>query len=287
MAVYDRGYRAYEGPLTGERRRFLVLPRYAFAGVFESRLFTAFFAACFVLPVGAALGIYLHHNLPALTILRMQPGQLLPINAMFFAGLMGLQSFSFGGLLTLFVGPGLISADLANNALPLYLSRPFSRFEYVLGKLSVLVVLLSLVTWIPGLLLFAIQSYLEGGEWLAANLRVGVAILAGAWLWIAVASLFALAMSAVARRKVTAQAYLLGVVLAGSMLGQAINEGFGVRWGLALSLPEIMRSVWQGLYGVDLKAPLPPGAALLTLAGVTAFSLLLLRWKLRAYEVAR
>ena len=40
--------------------------------------------------------------------------------------------------------------------MPLYLARPFSRTEYVLGKASTLVILLSLLTWIPGLFLFGV-----------------------------------------------------------------------------------------------------------------------------------
>ena len=34
--------------------------------------------------------------------------------------------------------PGWYRADLSDNALPIFLSRPISRFEYVLGKLIVL-----------------------------------------------------------------------------------------------------------------------------------------------------
>jgi ABC-type transport system involved in multi-copper enzyme maturation permease subunit len=52
----------------------------------------------------------------------------------------------FAFLLTAFVGPGLISPDLGNNALVLYFCRPFSRTEYVAGKLLVLVKLLSYIT---------------------------------------------------------------------------------------------------------------------------------------------
>ena len=63
------------------------------------------------------------------------------------------------------MGPGLISPDLSHNALPLYLARPFSRTEYVLGKMSVLMGLMSLMTWIPGVLLFVLQGYLEGWQW--------------------------------------------------------------------------------------------------------------------------
>ena len=48
MAVHKRAYRPYEGPLTPERRRVLVLPRYAFLELFESRVLLSFFVLCFV-----------------------------------------------------------------------------------------------------------------------------------------------------------------------------------------------------------------------------------------------
>ena len=71
--------------------------------------------------------------------------------------------------LAAFIGPGQVSPDLANNALSLYLARPFSRVEYVLGKMSVLLMLMSLMTWVPGLLLFALEGYLEGWQWMAGQ----------------------------------------------------------------------------------------------------------------------
>ena len=41
MAVYDRRYRGYDGPLTPLNARWRVLPRFAWAQVFKSRLFAA------------------------------------------------------------------------------------------------------------------------------------------------------------------------------------------------------------------------------------------------------
>src|SRR6185295_18341523 len=127
---------------------------------------------------GASILIYLHYNLEALGVMKLQASQLLAIDAAFFESLMGYQVFFLGFLVALLAGPGLVSADLANNALPLYLSRPFSRTQYVLGKGAVLVLLLSAITWVPGLLLFLFQGSLAGSAWLGANLRIGLAIVA-------------------------------------------------------------------------------------------------------------
>ncbi len=52
------------------------------------------------------------------------------------------------------VGPRLICYDLRSRAYLLYLSRPISTWEYILGKISVLAFLLALVTAIPSLLVY-------------------------------------------------------------------------------------------------------------------------------------
>ena len=93
---------------------------------------------CFAWPVGAALWIYLHHNLNALSSMGLDLTALAPIDAGFFAMFMGVQCFVFGGLLALLVGPGLVSPDLANGALPLFLSRPLTRTGYAVGKMATL-----------------------------------------------------------------------------------------------------------------------------------------------------
>jgi hypothetical protein len=66
--------------------------------------------------------------------------------------------------LAAFVGPGQVSPDLANNALSLYLARPFSRVEYVLGKMSVLADSDVADDLGARLLLFGLQGYLEGWQ---------------------------------------------------------------------------------------------------------------------------
>ena len=287
MAVYDRSYRGYDGAITSLGSRWTVLPRFAWAQVFKSRLFAGFFTICFAWPVGATFWIYLHHNLAALTNVGLDGIRLAPVNALFFAAFMGTQCFVFGGLLTLLVGPGLVSPDLANGALPLYLSRPIDRTGYAIGKIATLAALLSLITWVPGLFLFFLQSWLEGWAWFAANLRIAVAIVAGAGIWIATISLLALAASAVARRKVVAQTFLLGVIIFGTIAGQAINQMFNTRIGFVFALPELMHTVWEGLFQVPLNAQLSPAAAWVALLGICLVSIGVLARKLRGFEVVK
>lgn len=290
MAVYDHAYRAYAGPLTPERWRFLILPRYAFGHVFRSRVFAAFFAGCFLWPCACAFIIYLHHNFSALALLQIQRMNLLAIDANFFMWFLRIQGTMLGFLVALVVGPTLISPDLRNNALPLYLSRPFSRAEYVVGKLSVLVILLSAITWLPGLLLFLLESYLDGSGWFSSNLRIAWALLLGSWIWIFVLSLLALAVSAAVKWKPLASAALLLIFFVASAMGTAINFTLGTRWGSLIDISAMVQVVWAGLFGDARFAPLvdvPLAAAWLSVSICCSLCLLLLARKIRAYEVVR
>jgi ABC-2 type transport system permease protein len=291
MAVYERNYGRYQGELTPPWSRFLILPRYAAKDVFDSRLFVAFYALCFLLPFAGLLMIYLHHNLAALKFIQLPLDELqaeLPINATFFRKGIEFQSW-LCFLMALFVGPALVAPDLRNNGLPLYLSRPFSRTEYVLGKMTVLVALMSLVTWIPGLLLFFFQGYLEGAGWLGNNLRIGAAIVAGSWAWILVVSLVVLAISAWVKWKPVARVSLLIVFLVLTGFAQALNMALDTWWGHLLSLSNAMNKLWFSLFGQDADERLtqPVWAAWLTIILGCALALWLLSRRVRAYEVVR
>lgn len=291
MAVYERNYGRYKGPLTPVGTRFTILPRYAFREVFQSKFFVAFYTLCFALPFAGLLMIYLHHNLAALKFLDLPLDQLkeaLPINATFFSRGMSFQG-SLAFLLAVAVGPALIAPDLRNNGLPLYLSRPFTRTEYVLGKMTVLLTLMSLITWVPGMLLFFFQAYLDGAGWLGENLRTGMAVFVGSWVWILVLSLVALAISAWVKWKPVARVTMLIVFFVLSGFGRALNEALDTWWGWLASMWAATQNVWASLFGQPIEAELamPVWAAWLSLAVSAVLCLWLLSRRIRAYEVVR
>jgi ABC-2 type transport system permease protein len=287
MAVYERAYRTYTGGQTPLWSRFLVPAKYAFRNVFRSRLFLAFFVICFVPILAWSVWIYLFHNISALKILGTNAGalqQAMPIDGKFFLRVLYVQGW-FAFFITMIVGPALVSPDLRNNALPLYLSRPFSRFEYVLSKMTVLAALLSLITWVPGLLLFLLQSYLEGWEWWSGNLRSAIAMLVGSWVWIVFLSLLALALSAWVKWKPVASMLFLGSMFFLSATGAAINAINDVAWGGLLQLFKVAQTIWQALFGVPVETDLSVLACWITLLLAGLIFAWMLRRKLRAYEV--
>nr|MDQ3821539.1 hypothetical protein [Acidobacteriota bacterium] len=210
MAVYEHTYKQYAGELTPRWSRFLILPRHSYRSIFQSKFFIAYFVMCFIYPLVASILVYLRHNGEAMAIMVLSIRKLVVIDANFFQFFMLYQ----GGaafFLTLFIGSQLVSSDLTNNALPLYLCRPFSRAEYVIGKMSVLLILLSLITWIPILLVFFFQSYLEGWGWFVENIRLAVAVFVGSWILILLLALLSLAVSSWVKWRIAASAALIGI----------------------------------------------------------------------------
>lgn len=249
MAVYEHLYGAYEGEAQSKGSRFLVIPRYALREVFKSKLFLTIFILCFVYPLVAAILVYLPHNVNTLALLQINIAELLPVDASFFQTFLVVQG-AFAFILTVLVAPPLISRDLSNNALPLYLCRPLSRFEYVLGKMTVIAALLSLVTWVPGLLIFFFQASLVGFGWLWANLSMVWAIFFGFMVWIILLSLIALSISAIVKWRVVASGAMLGLFFVPSAFGEIVNQLFLTRAGHLISVWATMNSIWLGLFGI-------------------------------------
>jgi hypothetical protein len=57
-------------------------------------------------------------------------------------------------LLAAIAGAGLIANDLKLNALSMYFSKSITRLDYILGKLGTIMILLLMITLIPGTILF-------------------------------------------------------------------------------------------------------------------------------------
>src|SRR6266851_4353431 len=131
MPIYEQTYRRYEARAPLRTLRFWPITREAL------RLFLA-----------RVIQIYVVTRLP-------EAGRVLPIDGRMFGQFLGIQTL-FTLLLSIFGGAGLIANDLRTGAILVYLSRPLTRRDYVLGKLGVLMALNLSVTLVPDLLLYAI-----------------------------------------------------------------------------------------------------------------------------------
>lgn len=285
MAVYRRTYTSYLGPVTPAWSRCLVLFRYSRRNLFRSKLQTGLFVLCFFYPLLCLITIYAAHNLSFLE--RLGAGsQLIRIDNKFFFYFIRVQGV-LAFMLTAFTGPGLISPDIANGALPLYFCRPFSRAEYVLGKASVLAILLSQITWIPGLVLFTVQSSLAGPGWAWQHLWIASSLILSSLIWIAILSLLAMALSAWVKWRIVAGALLLAVLFFGAGFAQAINGVMRTESGHFIDIVYLMATVWTSLFRIDDARSMSSAEAWVALLAYCAICLGLLVRKVRAFEVIK
>jgi ABC-2 type transport system permease protein len=286
MAVYKRSYRAYSGPLTPAWSRFYVLTRYALQSLFRSKLLTAVFVMCLFGPLICAVLIYLNHNASVLTLLHARRNQIVDVGPKFFLGFLGMQN-GLAFFLTAFIGPNTIAPDLANGALPLYFCRPFSRAEYVLGKICALVYLLSLITWVPGLILFGVEAGLSGAGWMWENIGLAGGIFFGSLIWILMISLIAMALSAWVKWRIAAGAMVLGVMFFLSGFGAAINAVLRSSIGYYINPGALMTRIVAQMFGLDSPIDISASSAWVALLVLCGICLALLAKKVRAYEVVR
>ena len=295
MAVYKRRYAPYAGSVTPEWSRFFVLTRFAFAELFKSRFFVLLLILSLVPCLVFAAYIFIANNRTVQSLLPLAPADLFSVEARYFTIIVIVQT-QVAFLLNCWVGPVLIAGDLTNGALPLFLSRPFKRSDYVLGKLSVLVLLLSGVTWVPCLLLFSLQARLARNGWIWSHLWMIVPIVLCSGIWILMLSLLSLAVSAWVKLRIVATGVIFVTFFVPTGLGEMFNSIMGTHWGRLLNFSDMFRLILaqgfreqsaSGILGPLEWNEIPVPAAWGVLLSLCLLSLVILNARLRAREAVR
>ena len=247
-----------------------VIARYAIASTMRSRLFVAFLVACLVPSFVLLVAVYLRYNVAAIEEAGSAIGSVLDLDAWLFGTALDIgQVVTF--LVVLVVGPGLVAPDLANNAMPLYLSRPVARRSYVAGKLLVLCGLCVAVGLCPGLLLIVVNAGYSGdGAWLGTA-RLAAAFAIGLLAWTICLSMLALAISAWVRWRPAATLGLLGVYIVTTTLGDVLQPVFGGWAGSALDLTRAVQAIAVTVSGVG-DPSMPATLAAAVIVGVAALA---------------
>jgi ABC-2 type transport system permease protein len=264
----------------------MVLPRHAWGRLYQQRLVILLTMLAMVWPLLCAGFIYLTNHVELLQGLEPEFRQFIQVDGRFFSIFMYVQA-GFAVFLAALAGPGLIAPDLVNNALPLYFSRPLTRWSYALARLMVLVGMLSVVTWIPGLILFGLQVGLAGGWWFWSHWTLGAGMVAGFVLWLLVLSLVAMASSAYVKWRVVAGAVSLAFFFLLTGVAEMINNVFRVNWGHVIDPAWAVNQVWCALLGV--APPEGPGAipSALALAVIMVLLAAVIERRLRPVEIVR
>jgi ABC-type transport system involved in multi-copper enzyme maturation permease subunit len=289
MSVFEHDYRPYEGPTTPLWKRPLVLARYGLAEAWGSKI-TVGLAVLGLLPCVVDLVLMYLANNPVAKMLVLGGSKVLEINERFFLGVLETQCW-FALLLAAWIAPRLVSFDLGDNALPILLSHPVSRFGYVLGKFIALTLSLSYVTWIPLLVLFVYQCYASPVPWAMGHLGIAFGLFVGAAVWVVLLSLIGLAVSSWVKWRVIATGAMFAVIFVPAGVGGIATAILRTKWGLLLNVPVAMSELWQRLVGAPNifqgQMDLPNSAIVGVLISASLVCVGVLNARIRAREVVR
>src|SRR3990170_2104063 len=155
MPIYDQSYRRYEAREALRKVRFWPITREALRLILARRAFLGLLMIAWVPFLARVIQVYVVTRFP-------EAGRVLPVDGRLFGEFLSQQTV-FTLFLTVFGGAGLIANDLRTGAILVYLSRPLTQRDYVLGKLGVLLGLNLSVTLVPAVLLYAAAGGGGGG----------------------------------------------------------------------------------------------------------------------------
>jgi len=185
-------------------------------------------------------------------------------------------------LLVASAGAGAIAGDVANRSIALYLSRPISPLDYLIGKGSAVGLVLAIFFVIPGigacLFAFVVGNVSIDLAALAMGAFVGVGLLATV-----VFSSLALLMSSLTRRPIFAGAAIFGVLVTAEILGALVQGVTRSSQSLFISPIADVLAVGQAAFG--LTPAVNAGEALAILLIVTGVSLVIAYLRVRQVEV--
>ncbi len=190
-------------------------------------------------------------------------------------------------LIAVFGGSGLISTDLKNNALSLYLSKPISWIDYLIGKLAVIGILLGCLTLIPGLLLFLEHSLLGGLSFFTENYWLPFSIIGYSVIIILPTSLLILLFSSLTTNPRYAIIGFSAVWFGSPVVYEVLK-------GITRTSKVGIVSIWANydILGTTLFGGLPDYSLhwvwpLLVQSALIVFCLFVLRHRIRAVEVVK
>ena len=275
MPIHDQGYRRYAGERRVRDGRWSVIAR---AGILErlrERRFLGLMLVAWLLFAVRAVQLYV-----GTTIVRAS--FFAPSEETFHGFLNQQRLFVF--FITIYAGAGLIASDRQANALQLYLSKPITRRDYIAGKLATLAAFLITVTWVPAMMLLALQVLFSGSlDFVSSHPRLVPAITITSVLQVALASMTMLALSSLsASRRFAAMLYALVTIFAGAV-GGVLQTATGAAGWVLLSPQNTLRVVTDALFGVEPEIPVT--LALFAIVALMGVCVAVLERRVRAVDV--
>ena len=208
---------------------------------------TALFVASLLPIVVYLVGIYLANNPIARLVIFSRKNSLISIDASFFLKVLSSQCW-LALVLAAWVAPRLVSFDLADNALPILLSHPISRFGYVSENSSRSSPPSPSSPGFPPSA-FCLSGLLVSRAWIGSHLRIGWGFLPVRFSGSSFSLYLGLALSSWVKWRVVATGVIFAAVFVPAGIGGIASAVLRTKWGLLINVPVMMTQLWQRMLG--------------------------------------
>ena len=277
MPIHDQSYRRYVGWRASPGAAWAIIAGAGIRLLIQRRRMLALLLLAWAPFVFYAVRFYIAVQFTQVSILAP--------TAETFRTFLAQQSL-FVFFVTIYVGAGLIADDRRVNALPIYLSKPLGRAEYVAGKLAILVAFLTFVTWCPAMLLLAVQMLFSGSVTLVReNLFLIPAITLLSALQVLLPSFTMLALSSLSTSSRYVGILYAGVVLFSSAMFTALRTITGNTFVSWMSVGANLEQLGDAIFRLPLRYETPLALSAAVVLGLIVVSVLVLERRVRGIEV--
>jgi ABC-2 type transport system permease protein len=277
MPIHDQGYRRYGGSRADSGRAWQVIARAGIQSIISKRAFIALMLFAWAPFLVRAVQIYVSANF-------QQAAFLAPKGETFREFLETQDIFVF--FVTIWVGAGLIANDRRANALQLYLSKPLTAAEYIAGKMAILFLFLTFVTFAPAMGLLLVQAIFAGSfTFIRNNAYLLPAITLFSLAQVLLASTTMLALSSMSK-----SSRFVGIMYAGLMfftaaLFQALRGITGSSAFAWLSPGDALEQLGDVIFRITPRYDLPPALAGLAVLVLIIGSGVILARRVKGVEI--
>ncbi len=300
--IADLSYRSYTGPLRNRSVRWWVVALYTIRKARKSQGFWVLSAVCVLSYIFHAILFYVQANVSSVMMSQKPTDYVLP----FFSAMNGnLNAYCLMGICML-LGAGSIAGDQRVNALMVYLSKPITRADYLIGKWVGLMLTIFSVAVVPSLLFYLMMmaAYSSNGffahtHWLPVQI-VLASLVPSVLLSALMTGISAWSRSSFTAGALFASLYILTGIIANiigfAMFTHHMNVIVMVRHA---SIPGIIDAIAQRIFSVTITRhefripgqpgiPAPPLSFSLSIAfALVVVSIAAARTKIHAVEVVR
>lgn len=289
MTIREKGYAHWDGELKERTFPWWPVTRLGIRLAFKKKYFKFGFFLSLIPAFVFLVGIYISERIEDFRHMIREAPQFLQITPGYFRTYMTGDFLLFMIVMILvFSGAGLISDDLKFNALQLYFSRPLKKKDYFIGKASVVLFFLLILTLVPGII-FIIMKLLFAGNFrfLAAYPWLILSVVLYSLLVTVFFSFYTLFLSSVStnRRYVSIlifAVYFFSDILFGIFFGIFRDDYFSL-----LSLKNNLQQMGAAIFRQKLPFQVPWYLSFLVLCAVCVLAGVVLKRKVKGVEIVK